>query len=89
VIPVSVLMDVPYSLPWGSNIYARVTTYNLYGDSVTSESGFEAIILRLPDAPVSLAETVSARTENSITFTWSPGAEDGGTPILDYRISYD
>lgn len=88
-VPVPTLMLAPFSHPWGTNIYAKVTAYNLYGDSITSESGYEAIILRLPDTPVDLAETVSARTENSITFTWSPGAEDGGTPVLDYRISYD
>lgn len=63
--------------------------YNLYGDSLISEPGFEAIILTIPDAPVNLAETVSRRTENSITFTWSPGPADGGAPVLDYRINYD
>jgi hypothetical protein len=76
-------------LPWGSNIYAKVIAYNIYGDSLISEAGFEAIILTYPDAPVNLAETVSARTDNSITFTWSAGAADGGASILDYRINYD
>lgn len=69
-IPTTVLMAAPYSLIWGQNVYAKVTAFNLYGDSITSESGYEAIILRLPDKPVNLAETISARTENSIEFTW-------------------
>lgn len=88
-IPVPVLMAAPFSLPWGSNIYAKVVAYNLYGDSVISEYGNEAIILRLPDAPLNLQETVEARTEQSIRFTWQAGLEDGGTPVLDYRVSYD
>jgi len=88
-VPISTLIVTPYSLPWGSNIYAKVIAYNIYGDSPISEPGFEAIILTIPDAPVDLAETVTARTQNSITFTWSPGSADGGAPVLDYRISYD
>lgn len=54
-----------------------------------SEAGYEAIILTIPNAPVSLVETISARTDNSITFTWNAGSADGGAPILDYRINYD
>jgi hypothetical protein len=88
-VPISVLITSPYHLPWGSNIYAKVIAYNAYGDSLVSDPGSEAIILTVPDAPVSLAETVSARTASSITFTWSEGAADGGADLLDYRISYD
>jgi hypothetical protein len=84
-----VLTVTPYSLPWGSHVYAKIIAYNIYGDSMTSEPGFEAIILTVPNAPRYLGETVSARTENSITFTYSAGAANGGAPVLDYRISYD
>jgi hypothetical protein len=82
-------MQAPYSLPWGSNIYSKVIVYNVYGESTISEYGNEAVILRLPDVPINLQGTIAARTEESITFTWEPGVEDGGTPILDYRVSYD
>jgi hypothetical protein len=88
-VPISVLTVTPYSLPWGSNVHAKVIAYNIYGDSVISEPGNEAIILTVPDSPVSLVETVSERTDNSITFTWIEGATDGGAPVLDYTISYD
>jgi len=36
-----------------------------------------------------LAETVEARSDNSITFTWSAGDANGGAAVLDYRINYD
>ena len=25
----------------------------------------------------------------NLAFTWSDGASDGGTPIIDYRVYYD
>jgi hypothetical protein len=70
-------------------VFAKVVAYNIYGDSETSDPGSEAIILTIPDAPVSLTETVSARTENTITFSWNDGAQEGGAPILDYRINLE
>jgi hypothetical protein len=88
-VPISVLIVTPYSLPWGANVFAKVIAYNIYGDSLTSEPGNEAIILTIPDSPVSLTETVSDRTDNTITFAWSEGATDGGAPVLDYTISFD
>jgi len=69
-IPVPTLLASPFSLAWGSNIYAKVVAYNSYGESEISEAGNEAIILTIPDAPVMLAEVVEMRTDNSITFTW-------------------
>ena len=88
-IPISVLTASPYSLPWGSNVYAKVIAYNDYGDSLVSDPGSEAIILTIPDAPVGLTEEISARSADSISFTWSPGPANGGADVLDYRISFD
>ena len=41
-----------------------------------------------PDAPINVVETVSARTASTITFSWSPGPNNGGDQIIDYRVSY-
>jgi len=38
-IPVSVLKAAPFSLPWGSNVFAKVIGYNIYGDSAMSQAG--------------------------------------------------
>jgi hypothetical protein len=86
---VSTLMNAPYSLTWGSSIYAKVVAYNIYGDSVISDAGNGAVIITYADAPLNLAETVSARTASTITFTWSEGEEYGGSPVTDYRVSID
>jgi uncharacterized membrane-anchored protein YitT (DUF2179 family) len=43
----------------------------------------------LPDAPTLLAVNTTVTTATSIGITWSDGSSNGGTPIIDYTISYD
>lgn len=43
----------PYSLAWGSSIYAKVSATNSKGTSVVSQGGNGAIIWTNPDAPIS------------------------------------
>jgi len=83
------LLNEPFSLAWGSSVVAKVVAYNLYGDSLTSESGNGAVIITYSDAPINLQETVSARTASSITFSWTAGFKNGGSPVTDYIVSYD
>lgn len=78
-----------YNLPWGASVWAKITAYNKYGNSEESPEGNGARILTIPDAPVSLTETVSQRSATSITFTWLAGAKNGGDPVLDYRVNTD
>ena len=42
-----------------------------------------------PDAPTKLKEIVELRTKTSISFSWSDGASDGGSRIIDYRVNFD
>jgi hypothetical protein len=86
---VSTLRGAPFSLAWGSSIYAKVQAYNFYGDSQVSEPGNGAVIITFPDAPIELIETVASRTSSSITFSWSLGENDGGNTVKDFRISSD
>ena len=88
-VPIMILRDSTYQLPWGSSITAKVVAYNLYGYSAESLEGNGAVILTYPDAPINVAETVEARTASTITFTWSEGAANGGAPVEDYRVTYD
>jgi hypothetical protein len=59
------------------------------GSSVVSSAGNGATILREPDAPLSLINISWISGATSIGFTWTDGAESGGTPIIDYRVWYD
>jgi hypothetical protein len=66
----------------------QVIAYNIYGNSVVSSVGNGAIILTYPDAPLSLAEAFAQRTATALGLTWSQGAANGGTPVIDFTISY-
>lgn len=83
------LRSPPFSLDWGSSIYAKVVATNLYGDSLTSNDGNGAIIITYPDAPLNLVELESARTATSITFTWIEGEQNGGSTVFSYRVWSD
>ena len=83
-VPISVLIASPYSLPWGSHVYAKVLAYSGNGNSLTSEIGNGALILTNPDPPTNLVETVVARTKSTITFTWTPPVLVGGSNVIDY-----
>jgi hypothetical protein len=43
----------------------------------------------VPDAPVSLLNNPTITSDTTIRFTWSAGASDGGSPVLDYNVWYD
>ena len=57
-IPVSVLRSSPYSLTWGSSVYAIIIATNVKGNSPKSNSGNGAIIVTYPDPPISLSENL-------------------------------
>ena len=78
-----------YSLPWGSSIFAQVVATNIYGDSATSSSGNGAVILTIPDAPTSIVESMALKSGKTISLSWSDGSKDGGSPVIDYQISYN
>ena len=63
--------------------------YNAYGYSQASPVGNGGITVFVPDAPTSLANNPLVTTKSVIGFTWSDGASNGGTAVIDYRISYD
>lgn len=84
-----VLNAEPFNIDWGQSVYAKVSASNTYGSSEFSEPGNGGVILTNPDAPVNLAEDLSGRSQNSIAFTWSQGALNGGASVIDYRIHMD
>jgi hypothetical protein len=55
-IPVAILRNAPYSLPWGAHVYAKVLAKNIYGNSVESYEGNGAKITINPDPPINLLE---------------------------------
>jgi hypothetical protein len=88
-VPISILIDSVYQLPWGSEVKAKVSAFNSFGGSEFSEVGGGAFIYTNPDAPVGLAEVIANRTPTSISIVWTAGPANGGTEVLDYRLSFD
>lgn len=41
----------------------------------------------MPDSPVNVAEDISVRTSTTDGITWANGVNNGGMPIIDYRIN--
>ena len=58
-IPASILHTSPYSLAWGTEVYAKVSASNIYGNSGLSLVGNGGILVSVPDAPVNLDENYS------------------------------
>lgn len=44
-VPISVFIGTPYSLPWGSSIWATVQAVNIIGNGPVSAGGNGALIL--------------------------------------------
>ena len=85
-IPIATLRTDPYNLDWATNVHVKIQAITLKGSSPFSEIGSGAEILDTPDAPQSFLNNLSQQTRTSIGLTWYEGAEDGGRPVLDYRL---
>jgi len=72
-IPLATLMGWPYELIVGDSISAKVTAYNVLGDSPESTEGNGAVLFISvePDAPISLARDYANTDATKITFTWA------------------
>lgn len=44
--------------------------------------------MTFPDAPTDLANEAVTTSATVIALTWTEGAENGGSPVIDYRVSY-
>lgn len=82
------LIASPYNLLKDESVNVKVIAYNFYGDSVMSEAGNGAQIQLVPDAPVNLANDASITDAFKVGLTWSPGADDGGSAVIDYKLWY-
>ena len=73
------------TLTWGSTIVAKVIATNERGSSDASPSGGTAVIVTNPDPPVDVTMEVGS---TQIKFIWTT-PYDGGSAVIDYRISWD
>lgn len=46
------------------------------------------MILRAPDAPINLADVPLVTNAYQIGLSWTDGTWNGGSPVIDYKLSY-
>jgi hypothetical protein len=64
-----------------------ITATNSVGESMQSEV-LQIYTASTPDAPINLANAPAVTTGYQVGLTWQDGAYDGGSPIIDYQVSY-
>lgn len=70
-------------------MFAKVSAINIVSSSDLSNAGNGAILLTNPDPPVLLSNMPSTTSSTVIGLTWSSGTNNGGTPVIDFRVSWD
>ncbi len=66
-----------------------VSASNNYGTSAQSQPANGAIIVLVPDAPLSLQDNPAITSALVVGLSWTDGVLNGGKPVLDYTVSYD
>lgn len=72
----------------GQTYSFKIEARNLKGYSAFSNQ-VSILCSRIPDAPTNLAYTAQTSNDVQIALTWANGASNGGSSIIDYRVSYD
>ena len=65
----------------------KIESRNLFGYSLAQSNEVSVRAASTPDAPLNLANNVAVTAAGVVGLTWSAGAFNGGSPILDYRVS--
>lgn len=71
------------------SVWAKIISTNVYGDSVISDPGNNAVIQLVPDAPINLFNDPATTSDLVIKFTWDEGAHNGGVDVIDFDIYYN
>lgn len=74
------------SITAGTTYQFAVKAQNVHGTGPLGAT-LSVLAATVPDAPESL--TAGSTTSSSVTFSWSPPSDDGGSAITDYSIAWD
>ena len=68
----------------GATLGVKITATNAIGTSEESKAQY-FVCADLPNPP-DFAPTLETATETSLTIAWNPPADDGGSPVIGYRV---
>ena len=71
----------------GTTYKFKVTARNEVGSSLDSEV-VEILAAKLPDAPINLSNVPEETTAYQVGLSWQEGPYNGGSPVIDYQVSY-
>jgi hypothetical protein len=89
VIPISILQAAPFLLPYGASVKVYVIAFDSIGAGPASAIAGDAVSATVPNAPINLARNSALTTTSQISITWEDGVFNGGSPVIDYMLSYD
>ena len=70
-------------------VYKFVTkSTNAFGKSATYSNEVSILAASVPTTPLALANNVVVTTSGIVGLTWTAPASNGGSPVVDYQISY-
>ena len=72
----------------GKSYFFKISAINSIGEGELSDP-FLILAASVPDAPIQLLRNDILSTREVVSFTWEQGTGNGGSPVIDYRVSYD
>jgi hypothetical protein len=72
----------------GKSYFFKASAVNALGEGELSEP-YLVVAATVPDAPIELIRNDDLTSRTVVSFTWSEGTSHGGSPVIDYRVSFD
>jgi hypothetical protein len=66
----------------------KIESKNAFGFSTTYSNEVSIFAAPLPNEPLDLANNASVTASGIVGLTWSSPISNGGSPVIDYQISY-
>jgi len=70
-------------------VFVKIYATNIVNDSGVSNLSLGSTILTNPDPPLNLVNIPSITSASVIGMSWNQGVFNGGSAVIDYRISWD
>ena len=83
------MTESPILLEYGDDCWARIIAVNVKGGSIPSDAGNGAKVLTRPDAPINVRDVPGVTNYETCGLEWDDGPDNGGAPVIDYRVSYN